>query len=89
MISDLEKNKKTFNKKIMKNLEDNVKFRSFALMNGKELKELRKKFNLTQEDVAKGIEAQRTRISDWENERYKISNAYRILLQQFFSKYKD
>lgn len=57
-------------------------------MTGEELKSLRKKHNLTQREVAAGIEAQQTRISDWENGRYTISNAYQILLKQFFAQYE-
>jgi transcriptional regulator with XRE-family HTH domain len=54
-------------------------------MNGTELKNLRIKHNLTQKDVADAISAKQPRIAEWENGKYNISNAYQILLNQFFS----
>ncbi len=56
---------------------------------GEKLKELRKKHNLKQQEVADGLNVKRTKISEWETGRYKtISNAYQQLLKLFFDKYE-
>ena len=57
-------------------------------MTGKELKELRKKYNLTQKEVAEGINASQVRISQWENNVYTISKAYQLLLKMYFAKFE-
>jgi len=54
-------------------------------MDGKRLKELRKEYNLTQEEVAEAIGTKKQRISEWETGRIKqISSAYQRLLEDFF-----
>lgn len=57
-------------------------------MTGKELKELRGKYNLTQREVAEGINATQVRISQWENDVYTISKAYQTLLKMYFEKFQ-
>ncbi len=57
-------------------------------MTGKKLKELRKKYNLTQREVAEGINANQVRISQWENNVYTISKAYQLLLKMYFAKFE-
>ena len=49
-----------------------------------ELKKLRSKYGLTQEDVAKGIGTYQPVISSWEKGEYAISKAYQRLLTSFF-----
>jgi DNA-binding transcriptional regulator YiaG len=58
------------------------------VMNGEELKILREKYNLTQKEVAEAIETDVSRISEWENNRFKISKSYQKLLTSFFDKFK-
>jgi transcriptional regulator with XRE-family HTH domain len=58
-------------------------------MNGQELKTLREKYNLTQQEVADGVNCKQTRISEWENGKYSISKAYKQLLSVFFTRYKN
>lgn len=50
-------------------------------MTGKELKELRLKANLTQEQLAEKIGSHKQVISRWENERSNISKAYEKLIR--------
>jgi len=52
---------------------------------GEKLKELRKKHNLTQKELAEKIDVAQTKISEWENEKHKISKAYQKLLLLFFN----
>lgn len=54
-------------------------------MSGQELKELRKKYNLTQKEVAEAIGTDDTRISEWENDKSSISKSYQKLLENYFS----
>ncbi len=56
-------------------------------MTGKELKELREKYGLTQKNLAEAVETEQAQISRWENELYGISRAYQKLLKQYFEKY--
>lgn len=53
-------------------------------MTGKELKILRTAKQKTQEEVAKAIGVANTKISEWENEKHKISPAYQKLLKNYF-----
>ena len=55
-------------------------------MTGEELKTLRKKYNLKQQEVADGIGTAYQRISEWEQGKFKISKAYQMLLKQYFEK---
>lgn len=55
-------------------------------MKGEELKELRKKYNLTQKDLGKEIGVSDTKISQWENSVHKISNAYVLHLKALFER---
>jgi len=60
-----------------------------VLFTGEKLKELRKKHGLKQQEVADGLNVNRTKISEWENGRYKnISNAYQQLLKLFFDRHE-
>jgi DNA-binding transcriptional regulator YiaG len=56
-------------------------------MTGKELKILREQFKKTQKEVADTIGTDVTRISEWENEKHKISKVYQKLLKDFFAKF--
>jgi transcriptional regulator with XRE-family HTH domain len=56
---------------------------------GEKLKELRKKHNLKQQEVADGIGAARERISEWENKKFEISNSYQRLLKLYFDNFKN
>lgn len=51
--------------------------------NAEKLKELRKKYGLTQKDLAKGIGTTQDLISKWENGQ-RISASYQKLLRLFF-----
>lgn len=57
-----------------------------SVMNGKELKILRKKNKLTQKELAKEINVFQGVVSGWENDKHKISNAYLTILENFFKK---
>ena len=57
-------------------------------MTGEELKKLRLKANLTQSELGSIIGVAYTKISQWENGKHKISNAYLRVLKQYF-KIKD
>lgn len=54
-------------------------------MKGSELKILREKFNLTQQQVADAIGTNVSRVSDWENDKHKMSKAYVTIITSFFS----
>lgn len=54
-------------------------------MNGKELKILREKAQLTQKELSEKIGTLHPRISDWENGKRKISAAYLKILNDFFN----
>jgi transcriptional regulator with XRE-family HTH domain len=53
-------------------------------MTGEQLKQRRKELGLTQQEVADGLGISRERLSEWENGKFKISNAYVKLLESFF-----
>ena len=53
-------------------------------MNGKDLRELREKHNLTQQDVANSIGTRVQRISEWENGKKSISPSYQRLISMYF-----
>ena len=53
-------------------------------MNPNDLKNLRIKHGLTQDDVAKAIGTYQPVISSWENGDYTISKAYQRLLTSYF-----
>ncbi|EAY24739.1 helix-turn-helix transcriptional regulator [Microscilla marina] len=53
-------------------------------MSGRELKKLRAKNKLTQKQLAEKIEVAQPRISEWERNKFKISKAYRKILNDFF-----
>jgi DNA-binding transcriptional regulator YiaG len=56
------------------------------VMTGIELKTLRKNAGLTQSELAEKIGTSKQVISTWENGRFKISNAYELLLRQVLVK---
>lgn len=51
---------------------------------GELLKELRKKYKLTQTDVALGIGTVKERISEWENNKHPMGGITRKALEYFF-----
>lgn len=51
-------------------------------MTGQELKERRLKANLTQKELGEKIGVADTKISEWENNKHKISKAYIRLLNE-------
>lgn len=53
-------------------------------MTGLELKILRKKKGLTQQELANAIGTYKSIISDWERGKHEISNAYKSVLIAFF-----
>ena len=55
-------------------------------MNGKELKDLRKKAGLTQTELAEKIGTHKQVISRWENGKSSISNPYERLIRLELSK---
>lgn len=54
-------------------------------MTGQELKELRLKAGLTQSDLGQKIGVAYTKISQWENDKHKISKAYLRYLKEVFN----
>lgn len=66
-----------------------LRFRNIVIVTGQELKELRKKYSLTQKEIAESIGTDVSRISEWENDKFKISNSYQKLLEAFFEKCED
>ncbi len=58
-------------------------------MNNEELKNLRQKYNLTQEEVAESVGTVKQRVSEWENGRKSISPAYQRLLIEYFRKISE
>lgn len=54
-------------------------------MTGEELKILRLRANLTQTKLGQKIGVAYTRVSEWENDKHKISKAYLRLLKGVFS----
>lgn len=57
-------------------------------MEGTELKTLREKHNLTQEQLAKAIGTNRFRVSKWEN-GVRISKIYVKILTEYFAEKKS
>lgn len=53
-------------------------------MKGQELKNLRIKHNLTQTELGEKVGVTKSKISEWENEKHQISNAYVSILSNFF-----
>lgn len=51
---------------------------------GKDLKELRKKYKLTQKELAKNVGTEQSRISEWENEVSIIPNMAKYAFSAFF-----
>jgi DNA-binding transcriptional regulator YiaG len=70
-------------------LEVNLVVTKFAhqilVMTGKELKELRIKAGLTQLELAIKLGTYHTIVSDWENEKHKISRLYEKLITEVLS----
>ena len=54
-------------------------------MNGQELKELRLKAGMTQEELAKKLGTFKQKISNWENGIHKISRLYELAIRKIFS----
>lgn len=55
---------------------------------GNKIKTLRKKYNLTQKDLAKEIGTTSSKVSQWETGFHKISKSYQYILNDFFVKIK-
>lgn len=53
-------------------------------MTGEELKALREKAGLTQKELADKLGTKRERVSDWENNKRKMSGAYLRILKNSF-----
>jgi transcriptional regulator with XRE-family HTH domain len=53
-------------------------------MSGEELKKLRTDKKLTQEQFADKLGTTKNRISEWENNKFKISKSYTKLLETLF-----
>ena len=64
----------------------NLSSSKFVDMTGQELKELRKKYNFTQKELGNKIGVSDTKISQWENNVHKISNAYVLHLTTLFER---
>lgn len=62
-----------------------VIIKQLCFMNGLELKQLRLKHNLTQSDLGDKIGVTKSKISEWENGKHTISNAYQLLLSKLFN----
>jgi len=57
---------------------------------GEKLKELRRKYGMTQKELAKKIGVVYSKVSEWETGRYQsISNAYQRILKDFFDKIEN
>lgn len=52
-------------------------------MTGKELKTLREKYNLTQDEVAEALGTVKNRVSEWENGK-TMSNITKKAIEYFF-----
>ena len=54
-------------------------------MDGEQLKAKRLELGLTQNQIADELGISSSRISEWENGMFAISNSYRRLLEMYFS----
>ena len=68
-------------------MDNNTRLRLFVVMDGAELKLLRQKFNLKQQELADKIGTKQQRISEWENGA-NISPVYQRVLSEVFEKLK-
>ena len=74
-------------RKTSKKLDNNTRLCVFVAMDGVELKTLRQKFNLKQQELAEKIGTKQQRISEWENGA-NISPVYQRVLREVFEKLK-